>query len=363
LEGSLDGQRGDDGSRLNFIPDIAIMSADAADDSRGARNAAGDDFPPAGDAIGRIRHLLSYAILAPSTCNTQPWAFAVYPNQIRVYADTTRWLRINDPDQRELQISVGCALENLLVAAEFHGYDCAASYAPDPLHPDLLAVVRLRYAGARPTPGVRQLHEAIARRRTNHQQYDSRPIPNADLAMLRKACGEFDVTLDLTDDPKVKRRVDELNTRADALVFSNAEWRDEYARWIGDGAFSSSWWTAKLAQLSVQYLDLCGDQVKKDSELLMHSPVLGLLSTAADDAAARVCAGRAFERFFLTATSLGISVQPMSQIVEIPAIRAKLAELLPGDPRVPQQPFRIGYAPPDEHPRPRRSLDSVLIPT
>ncbi len=303
------------------------------------------------------------AILAPSTCNTQPWAFAVYPHQIRMYADTTRWLEIADPEQRELHISGGCALENLLIAACHFGFECITTHAPEPQQPDLLAIVELEHTGRTAPAIITELFRSIPRRRTNHKDYDARPIDSKEVDRLRACCTEQDIALHLTDDPDIKRRVDELNTRAEATIFSNPLWRQEFGHWLGEGVFGDSWWMAKLAQLSVSFLNLCDGQVKKDSELLMHSPVLGLLSSVSDDKVSRIRVGQAFERLFLTATTIGISVQPMSQIVEVPEIRARLGELLPGDARVPQQPFRLGYAEPEDLPRPRRPLASMIIPT
>ena len=80
------------------------------------------DFPRDGDSVEKLKFLLRYAILAPSSHNTQPWKFSVAEDEIRVLVVRTRWLKVADPDQRELYISVGCALENLLIAAEHFGY-------------------------------------------------------------------------------------------------------------------------------------------------------------------------------------------------------------------------------------------------
>lgn len=81
------------------------------------------DFPRDGDSGDQARFLVRYAILAPSTHNTLPWSFRIVGNGIDVFADRSRWLRVADPDQRELLLSVGCALENLVIAAEHFGFD------------------------------------------------------------------------------------------------------------------------------------------------------------------------------------------------------------------------------------------------
>ena len=72
--------------------------------------------------------LLRYATLAASSHNTQPWRFELADDCIRVFADAGRQLLVADPDRRELFLSVGCAVENLVVAAEQLGYVATVSY-------------------------------------------------------------------------------------------------------------------------------------------------------------------------------------------------------------------------------------------
>ncbi len=60
----------------------------------------------------------------------------------------------------------------------------------------------------------------------------------------------------VTDDPDLKRRVDELMVHADALQFADPAWRDELGYWIGQGAFGMPWLVSKVAQLAVTYLNM-----------------------------------------------------------------------------------------------------------
>src|SRR6056297_3546023 len=76
--------------------------------------------------------LIARAILAPSSHNTQPWLFEIAGDRIRLIADRTRALPVNDPEDRELAISCGCALFNLRAAAAEDGLGAAVSLLPDP---------------------------------------------------------------------------------------------------------------------------------------------------------------------------------------------------------------------------------------
>src|SRR6185436_9708579 len=103
--------------------------------------------PPSEPAPPPLQSLVDYARLAPSTRNTQPWSFAVRGDEIRVFVDRDRWLRVADPDQRELYLSAGCALENLLVAGAHHGYKASVSYVEDDRADGLAAVARFETGG------------------------------------------------------------------------------------------------------------------------------------------------------------------------------------------------------------------------
>jgi len=113
-----------------------------------------------------LRELVAAAILAPSSHNTQPWRFRLAAHRIDLWADRTRALPVNDPDDRELLLSCGAALFNLRVASARHGLAASVVLQPDAAHPDLLARVALA-----PTPHEGPL--AAGRR------WSRRPAPRA----------------------------------------------------------------------------------------------------------------------------------------------------------------------------------------
>ena len=66
--------------------------------------------------------MMEQAVKAPSGHNTQPWLFRVQKDRIQILPDMSKSLPAVDPDNRELFISLGCATENLCIAAEAKGY-------------------------------------------------------------------------------------------------------------------------------------------------------------------------------------------------------------------------------------------------
>lgn len=320
------------------------------------------DFPSDGAPTDRLRFLLRYAVLAPSSHNTQPWRFAVdCDDEIKVYADKTRWLRVADADQRELHISIGCAIENLIVAAERFGYRTAVDYFPIP--DDEYYVARLVFRPARdeaPTRDLR-LFDCIAQRRTNHDQYDGWPVPEAALAQLAACCTEPHIALLTADDDATREKIDALVLHCDAIQFADPAYREELAYWIGQGVFGTSWLLTHLGKFAVAHLNLGGRIGRQDSDVLMSAPVFALLAADNDGRATQIQTGQVLERLYLMATALGLAVRPMSQIVELTEARDDLASFLPIEDVVPMQPFLLGYAAPSGERTPRTTMEGALL--
>src|ERR1700693_2663924 len=74
--------------------------------------------------------LVRAAILAASPHNTQPWLFKVTNSSIELHIDTQRNVGALDPYLREEHIGIGCALENLMLAAPANGYAATATVEP-----------------------------------------------------------------------------------------------------------------------------------------------------------------------------------------------------------------------------------------
>ena len=319
------------------------------------------DFPKSASLNDQMRFLLRYAVLAPSSHNTEPWKFEIQENRIDLFMDESRWLRVADDDKRELHISVGCALENLLVAAEHFGLGHTAEYLPNPDDATLAVSVSISESGDASSYRSPKLFEMLAVRHTNHQQYENRTIPDDTLARLQSLCIEDGLHLFLTSDLETKRRADDLVGRADAIEFSDPSFREELGYWIGKGVFGTPWLMSKIGQLAVSYINMGKSQAKKDSEVLMSSPVLGVICSESDDRTSQIKVGQVYERLCLLAASEGIWTQPMSQIVQVPEIKQDMQSLIPTPGLTPQHPFRLGFAKPEDHHTPRRSLEDMLV--
>jgi hypothetical protein len=324
-----------------------------------------NDFPANDSREEKLAFLLNYAILAPSSHNSQPWKFNVTNDSILVFADKSRWLQVADADQRELYISLGCALENLIIAADQFGYNTSVVYFPG--ENDLVAELLLQSAADFVTPSRdSRLFSAILSRQTNRNPFEPQDISDADLETIKSLCSDPDVGVFITRDSAIKKGFQDLVVQANGIQYSDANFKSELGHWLGQGVMGPTGVQAKMAQLEVVFLDVGPEQTEKDALLINSTPYLGFISTANNDRVSSIKAGRILERFWLCATALGISLHPMNQALEVQQTKANLTRLLSAQSEIMQmqqvqQAFRLGYAKPVLEHSTRRPLEEVLI--
>lgn len=306
-----------------------------------------------------LRDLLRYALLAPSSHNSQPWLFHLSDGRIDLHADLSRWLRVADNDQRELYLSLGCALENLLVAAEQFGYEHDVRLLPDPGLPEWAASIALREGGSPSAHRPPELFEALPRRHTNHRPYTGEPVSYDTLGRLAGVVVEEGVRLVTTRDSEVIHEVEKLVAQADRTQLADPAYRQELGKWIASGALGGPWGLRWVAGAAVGHLDLSRPAARMEAALMESAGALALVVATDDDPSAQLRAGQALERVWLMATHLEIAAQPMSGPIEVPSLRRELGRVLGEGSGFAQHLFRLGHAKPERARRPRRALEEV----
>lgn len=310
----------------------------------------------------QIKSLLSYAILAPSSHNTQPWRFEITDGAVSIFADRTRALPANDPDDRELTISCGCALMNLRVAAAHKGIGVTFDITPDSGDLDLLAVISFNKENSLSTDEF-GLFKSIEGRRTYRRRFASRDIPTAILDSLSENASEEASWLEVIDSEDDRQKVAELVAEGDSIQWSNPSWRRELATWMhphhrGDG-ITVPGIVAPIAQVVVRTFDMGKVVGAKNKQLADESPVLAVLGTAGDNVADWLAAGQALEKILLSAHSRGLQASYLNQPIQVASLRPKLQNLL-SQQGFPQILLRLGFPKDEIDAAPRRHLDEVM---
>jgi len=275
---------------------------DADELTQSVWNVSEDEFPDGSPLEEQAKFLLRYAILAPSSHNSQPWRFAIRDEAIEISYNETRWLEIADQDKRELFISIGCALENFCIAAEHFDIGHEITYRADE-DDDLVATVTLEPDSEPSFSRPSELFDELTERYTSHQLFEDQALPRETREQFRRVIEADGVTLYLIDAPEQKRSIGELQADADEAQMADSAYRKELGYWVGTGALGSSWLMARIGQAVVSHFDLGDREGRKNSKLIERAPVIALLATHADTPTARVKTGQVFERLALLASA------------------------------------------------------------
>jgi hypothetical protein len=309
--------------------------------------------------------LVRYATLAPSSHNTQCWRFALEADAITLHPDFTRRCPVVDPDDHHLYVSLGCAAENLVQAAQEHGLHAEAVYEPSR---DRLRVA-LRPAPARTSP----LFDAIPARQSTRGLYDSQPLAAQELKLLEQAASSAQVRLLLLSDKPSVETVLDFVIQGNSAQMADPAFVAELKQWLrfneaealahGDGLFSRSsgnptapgWLARRLFDLVFRV----GQENDKYARQLRSSAGVAVFVAAREDKAHWIELGRAYERFALQATALGIRNAHLNMPVEIASLRPRFADALGLSGMRPDLVIRFGRGP-SLPPSLRRPLQAVL---
>ena len=309
-------------------------------------------FPAGGNIRDKLRFALEYAVLAPSSHNSQPWHFVLQDDSVMVCADRTRALPVVDPCDRELVISCGAALFNLRVALYHFDCGCEIRPLPCPADPDVLAEVRVRPEGYRDAD-LASLFPSLRRRATNRSDYGPDNVPLDLQKKLREAAAKEGAALACIEEERLREKIAELIAEGDRIQFTDRHFRRELAAWMhssrhSDGMPAYSKGVGKILDMATPVVSAAirtfdvGDSVAASHhKLVQGSPMLACLSTTTDDASAWLAAGQALERVLLLITDAWFDASFLNQPIEVSSLRPRLRDLTRGE-AYPQILLRVG---------------------
>jgi len=329
-----------------------------------------NDFPSSGTTEEKFKFFLYYAVLAPSGHNTQPWAFKLNENSIDVYADRTRALPVIDPEDKELIISCGAALTNLVIAIKYFGHDVSVSTYPLDGDNDFLARVTIK-GSYEPNEEEKTLFKAIMKRHTNRLPFADEDVDGQMLQRFETIVSEDNCTkFVIIKDKAIRDEIIKLIELGDKTQCDNKSFCRELAAWVHpnrsnskDGipgyAFGMGDLISYAGPFFIGNMQWGEIQAGRDRNLVKGSPVLGVLESKTDNDEGWLCAGISLEKLLLKAASEGLAASYLNQPIEIPELRDRIKELL-GLKGTPQLIMRMGYGK-EVKATPRRDIDDVIL--
>ncbi len=281
------------------------------------------------------RELVRLATLAPSSHNTQCWTFRPVAGGLRIEPDLARRCPVVDPDEHHLQVSLGCATENLVHAALAHGLAAEVQVGAD-------GAVEVGLAPTRLPSRTSPLFQAIFQRQCTRGDYDGQPLSAEELRLLQAAGSGPGVNLILLTDRPAMERVLEHIVAANTAQMSDAAFVAELTSWIrfgaseaverGDGLYAAATGNPTMPRwLGTRLMGLVY-RPKSENERIVrqvrNAAGLAVFVGAVADRAHWVEVGRRYERFALQATALGIRNAFLNQPVEVGALRPAFSQAL-----------------------------------
>jgi hypothetical protein len=335
--------------------------------------------------------LVAAGVLAANPHDTQPWLFGVGADAIDVFADRARNLGAMDAYGREMHLGLGCAVENMVVAAGPNGYAAEVEATPGsltaldglrtPVHAATLRLTRRE----RTAPDA--AYRAIPDRHTNRYAYDRGRAPPEDWTDFAAHADFGDgVRVLLFEDGEPRRQFDAAVVEATQAIIADATMIADSDRWFRgtraeidahrDGPTLDA---AGLSSLTLTFAHLFAVSAETSHKAWLaqtrdvqvpSAPLAGLIAVRDRyDRAGAIAAGRAWQRLHLRATASGVAMQPLNQPIEMidrerqaglgAAWGARMARLT-GEDWQATFAFRAGLASELAPPSPRRRLKDVL---
>ena len=289
---------------------------------------------------GRIPELVRFCVhhgtLAPSAANRQPWRFNWDGERLWVLHDRARSSTLLDPAFRAAHLGLGAAIENIAVAAAHRGYRVRTEPFPRPRDPLVAAALTFEPAGDAVACDA-ELFPQLAERVTNRRTPARVALGAGALTALADAARVRGARLDLLtreeDLAELGRivgageRIRYLCRELHREMVDEVRWSREEAARAGDGipvealeltpAQQAALRVAARPDVAATLRELGGGRAFQEEaeRAVARSSAVGLITVGGAAPASALRGGRAVERVWLRATSLGLALQPLAALV------------------------------------------------
>jgi hypothetical protein len=255
------------------------------------------------------------------------------------------------------------------VAARALGWTAVVDHLPDPAEPHLLARIQLRRAVEVPAEAPIWLR-AMADRCTDRRRFTSWPVPESRLQRLCESAEHHGARIAVLTDEPVRHRLDLLIARAMLAQAHDVRLLEEQEQWLheggGDGLLDPGdlpWGDGHGRRYPTRFDHEPPPAPERDRHPVARTDGILVVSTPSDGPLSWLHAGEALSALWLEATLQGLSVVPLSQVVEVEETRVALGFEVLGAELEGQIVLRVGWQEigRSDLPRtPRRPVEDLL---
>lgn len=315
--------------------------------------------------------LIRCALIAPSAHNSQPWNVRITDNGLELTINSERAL-LADIKNRQTMISMGCALENILIAAVAMKLKPIAHITGAPSDTNTYKI-HVSFSNDLTTDLEKvdiDLISYLNKRRVNRSAYLDKHV---DYSIFNAVIERFDdLSFIFITDRHFKDRIADIVVDGMINSLNNDEFRAELADHLlpNDtekkvGMVGASYglpnFMSKIFPIMMRLFNVEKLNRSKDIMLLKKmTPVFVMITTSKDSVVSRTRVGQAYEHFALLAVKNNMATAPLAVIVESPKYRDELIEFMQID-GVPMLFFRLGFPSKSTALTPRLNLQDVLL--
>jgi hypothetical protein len=314
--------------------------------------------------------IVKYAVKAPSCYNTQPWRFKIRNDTICLLPDFTRALPVVDRDDHALYISLGCVLENLVLAANEFNYETKIEITGNEKKPQIMVTLY-----DEPEAVKSELFDYILKRQARRNKYSNDEIPDNLLSELFNDPHDEGVRTRLFLSRNEIKWLVPYILESTRRQFSNKAFVDELVSWVrfsekeamlkGDGILAASMGLPNtgrfIGNIIIKHFISADREAGRMEQLTEASSGLALFMAEENDPYHWIRLGQAFQRFGLKAAKYEISHSHLDMPCDVLRVRAKLIHDLELKDLTPLLLIRFGHSRPMPYSF-RRSFYKLLDP-
>jgi hypothetical protein len=290
--------------------------------------------------------VVAQALLAPSGHNMQPWTIkldATDPDALFLYTDPKRLTPAVDPFARQTLVSQGTFLAYLRVAAEHLGYSATFALFPNGAYDETRLAASMstlpvaKVTLARDPSATTADFASLFRSDTNRGPYTDAPLTSAQVMALDAVPGSMSPHLQIYRDQKdmtafaaygVEGTLIETKYAAATAESDRVFWSTEQAKNAHRSGFAvegqgTTGFMKYLLQGLITIVPSINDDASGAKNAIAltaagvaHTAAYALISTPGNTRAEQVQAGVLYADFSLRARTLGLVVQPLSQVLQ-----------------------------------------------
>jgi len=302
--------------------------------------------------------VVAHAVLAPSGHNMQPWTVRLDktdPDALYVYTDPTRLTLAVDPLSRQTLVSQGTFLAYLRVAAEHLGYSATFDLFPNGTYDESnlktsmsdLPVARITLA--KDSAATTDDYASLYLSDTNRSPYTGARLSAAQTSTLTALADDSPATLSILRDKKdmtalgdfgnegtlIETRYAAAAKESDAVFYSTEQAKNKARSGFAvEGQGTSGFMKYFLQGLITLIPSVNDDAAGAKNAIALtaagvkHTAAYALISTPGKTRTEQVEAGILYAQFSLRARTLGLVMQPLSQVLqEYPTMAAPYAAI------------------------------------